>query len=671
MLRSHHSSYSALFRSKAVAFFIGFTFILATGTSTGFGYSFIDSFTSLFGFAENKIESRPKTNQVEPDIFTEIDPSARPLVSTSFVISQAYGGGGGSTGTYINDYVELKNISFSPQSLNGLSLYYGSATGNFASSPTNAFTLPNITLSPGQFYLVQLGAAGTAGAPRRLHPMRSQRTCPCRLQTVRSPLVTANLPINTCGATATPCTLPNPDIIDLVAWGTAGNAEGGAATNAGASLTSVQGNVRKFSGCQDTDNNNNDFDIVTAPVPRNTANTAIPCGGDATPTATATGTATNTASPTGPPPMTNTATPTATFTPTPLASPSPAQGSYVVISQFYGGGGGTTGTYLNDYVELKNISSLPRPLNGVSLYYGSALGNFASASSNAFALPDVTLDPGQYYLVQLGLAGTAGAPLPVTPDAITTNLNMSGTNGKVAFVNTALGINTCGSTATPCDALQLAAILDWAAYGMAGNGTAGNGEGGTSVNNNVSMTTTQGGVRKLNGCQDTNNNNIDFDVVTAPVPRNSATAPAPCSGVQTPTATNTATPTSTASPGPASFVVNITADTQDAAPGNGICADAAGACSLRAAITEANALAGADTITVPAGTYTQALASANDNSNAGGDFDITSPMTINGAGAGNDDHSGKCGSEHGDREGVPRPVRRHRRYDQRRDDPKR
>src|SRR5205085_11468049 len=113
-------------------------------------------------------------------------------------------------------------------------------------------------------------------------------------------------------------------------------------------------------------------------------------------------------------------------------------------------------------------------------------------------------------------------------------------------------------------------------------GTAGNGEGGTSVNNGVSMTSIQGGVRKLGGCQDTNHHKNDFDVVTAPVPRNSATAPAPCSGVQTPTATNTPTPavtqsigpsttptstatataTPTASPAPG-FVVNTTADTQD------------------------------------------------------------------------------------------------------------
>ncbi|MBK8464639.1 MAG: CSLREA domain-containing protein [Chloracidobacterium sp.] len=83
----------------------------------------------------------------------------------------------------------------------------------------------------------------------------------------------------------------------------------------------------------------------------------------------------------------------------------------------------------------------------------------------------------------------------------------------------------------------------------------------------------------------------------------------------------------------ATFTVNTTADTQDAAPGNGVCGDAGGQCSLRAAITEANALAGADTITLPGGTYTTTLVSANENANAGGDLDITSPLTINGAGS--------------------------------------
>ncbi len=201
----------------------------------------------------------------------------------------------------------------------------------------------------------------------------------------------------------------------------------------------------------------------------------------------------------------------------------------LVISQVDGGGGGATGTYLFDYVEIKNVSGVPQSLNGLSLYYGSAVGNFASTAGNAFALPSVNLNPGQYYLVQTGPTGTAGAALPVTPDTTTANLTMSAAGGKVALVNgTTLPVNTCGATATPCSAAQLAAIVDWVAYGAAGNGTAGNGEGGTAVNNGAALTSSQGAVRKTGGCTDTDNNNLDFDVITAPVPRNTSSTATGC-----------------------------------------------------------------------------------------------------------------------------------------------
>jgi CSLREA domain-containing protein len=81
------------------------------------------------------------------------------------------------------------------------------------------------------------------------------------------------------------------------------------------------------------------------------------------------------------------------------------------------------------------------------------------------------------------------------------------------------------------------------------------------------------------------------------------------------------------------FTVNTTNDTADAVAGNGICADSIGNCSLRAAISESNALAGADVISLPAGTYTETLVSASDNLNAGGDFDITSDLQIIGSGS--------------------------------------
>jgi len=83
----------------------------------------------------------------------------------------------------------------------------------------------------------------------------------------------------------------------------------------------------------------------------------------------------------------------------------------------------------------------------------------------------------------------------------------------------------------------------------------------------------------------------------------------------------------------ATFTVNSSVDAVDASPGNGVCATANGACTLRAAIQEANALAGADTIVLPAGIYTLTLAGTDEDSAATGDLDITGELTIAGAGA--------------------------------------
>ncbi len=53
----------------------------------------------------------------------------------------------------------------------------------------------------------------------------------------------------------------------------------------------------------------------------------------------------------------------------------------------------------------------------------------------------------------------------------------------------------------------------------------------------------------------------------------------------------------------ATYTVDDTNDTADANAGDKVCADAAGKCTLRAAVEEANACAGPNTVAVPAGTY--------------------------------------------------------------------
>ncbi|HEV8573503.1 MAG TPA: hypothetical protein VGR43_02235, partial [Dehalococcoidia bacterium] len=82
----------------------------------------------------------------------------------------------------------------------------------------------------------------------------------------------------------------------------------------------------------------------------------------------------------------------------------------------------------------------------------------------------------------------------------------------------------------------------------------------------------------------------------------------------------------------ASFTVDATHDAVDATPGDGVCADAGGACTLRAAVMETNALAGADEISLPAGTYVLSIAGVGEDASATGDLDITDDLAIVGAG---------------------------------------
>jgi CSLREA domain-containing protein len=81
------------------------------------------------------------------------------------------------------------------------------------------------------------------------------------------------------------------------------------------------------------------------------------------------------------------------------------------------------------------------------------------------------------------------------------------------------------------------------------------------------------------------------------------------------------------------LTVNSTADAVDANPGDGTCATGTGLCTLRAAIQESITFAGADTITLPAGTYLVTVLGADEDASASGDFDITDDLTLTGAGA--------------------------------------
>jgi len=81
------------------------------------------------------------------------------------------------------------------------------------------------------------------------------------------------------------------------------------------------------------------------------------------------------------------------------------------------------------------------------------------------------------------------------------------------------------------------------------------------------------------------------------------------------------------------YIVNKTADTND-----GVCN--ADDCSLREAVRNANACAGWQTITLPAGGYTLTIAGAEEDAAATGDLDITDDVTIVGEGAPSIDGNG-------------------------------
>jgi CSLREA domain-containing protein len=79
------------------------------------------------------------------------------------------------------------------------------------------------------------------------------------------------------------------------------------------------------------------------------------------------------------------------------------------------------------------------------------------------------------------------------------------------------------------------------------------------------------------------------------------------------------------------FVVNNTGDANDNSAGDGSCATSTSVCTLRAAIQEANAVAGADTITFSiSGVINLFVASSEDGESA---LTISRDVIINGPGA--------------------------------------
>lgn len=184
--------------------------------------------------------------------------------------------------------------------------------------------------------------------------------------------------------------------------------------------------------------------------------------------------------------------------------------SQVVISQVYGGGGNTGAIYTHDFIELFNRGTSSVSLNGWSVQYASATGTSWSKTD----LTNITLAPGQYYLIQQAQGAGGTTPLP-TPD-VTGTIAMSGTAGKVALLN----VNTLITSGTSCPTGST--VIDFVGFGTTAN--CFEGAGATPAPSNINAVK-----RALNGCTENNNNAADF-AATNPTPRNTASTLNPCSG---------------------------------------------------------------------------------------------------------------------------------------------
>src|SRR5262249_52515113 len=184
--------------------------------------------------------------------------------------------------------------------------------------------------------------------------------------------------------------------------------------------------------------------------------------------------------------------------------------STVVISQVYGAGGNSGAIFNADFIELFNRGSSPVSLNGWSVQYAATTGTNWQKTD----LSNVTLAPGQYFLIKESM-GTTGGSLP-NPDVAGT-ISMAAGAGKVALLN----VNTLIPSGTNCPSGPT--VVDIAGYGTGTNCFEGTGPTPTLNAANAAM-------RTNGGCTETDSNSTDF-VTGTPNPRNTQSPPNPCGGV--------------------------------------------------------------------------------------------------------------------------------------------
>ncbi|MEO6922589.1 MAG: lamin tail domain-containing protein [Bryocella sp.] len=191
--------------------------------------------------------------------------------STTVVISQVYGGGGGASGTYNADYAELFNLGSTSVDISGYAVQYASAL-NVASA--TAFAIPaGTTLAPGKYYLV----AATAGTGLANLPVTPDVTFSGIGFSGSNGKVFLTNNSTALVLNASGCPASATGVVDFVGYGTVAGTGANCFEGAGAAptLTSTTAAIRT-NPCTDTDNNGADFSSG-APNPHTSATAKVTC----------------------------------------------------------------------------------------------------------------------------------------------------------------------------------------------------------------------------------------------------------------------------------------------------------------------------------------------------------------------------------------------------------
>ena len=176
-----------------------------------------------------------------------------PTPSPTIVISQVFGGGGNSGAPFRNDFIEIFNRGNTSVNLSGWSVQYASATA----STWSVTPLTSVTLLPGQYYLIQESSGGSTGVVL---------TAPDATGTIAMAAGSGKVTLVKSSTALTGACPNDPNIVDLVGYGSTANCFRGSAPAPGASNTNAI--VRAANGCTDTRNNIADF-ALGPPNPRN------------------------------------------------------------------------------------------------------------------------------------------------------------------------------------------------------------------------------------------------------------------------------------------------------------------------------------------------------------------------------------------------------------------